>query len=165
MPFNPDAHEGNDFGLIPSGEYTAIIEGAEMKDTRAGNGAYLSLTFQIVGPTHAGRKIWNNLNLDNPNPKAVAIAENDLADICRATGVTSLPDWPGYLAKNGGCCVYDASPLANKQLIIEVGVEIRKDNGEEQNKIKKYIPAGAKSPKDQQADKAKAAVTDEDLPF
>lgn len=87
--FNADEHEpgGNNFEPMPKGWYTAMITESESKGTKAGDGTYLSLTFEIEDEAYKGRKVWANLNLDNPNPKAVEIAQRNLADICRAVGV------------------------------------------------------------------------------
>ena len=167
MPFNPNAHEPAQFDLIKPGDYTAIIEGAELRDTNKGTGQYLALTFQIVGNEAKGRKLWVNLNLDNPNPAAVAIAEKELGDICRAVQVNSLPDWVGFLAKNNGCLCYDPAPLANKPMVIRIGTEVRKDNGETVNRIKSYHPATNpnQGPPTATTGTVPAPDDDDDLPF
>ncbi len=80
------------FDLIPPAWYSAQIIESEMKSTNSGNGSYLQLTIEITGPSHAGRKVWARLNLDNPNPKAVEIANRDLSAICHATGKLAIND-------------------------------------------------------------------------
>jgi hypothetical protein len=75
------------FDLIPAGEYTAEIIASEEKRTQSGNGSYVALTWQICDGEFAKRRIWVNLNLDNPNSEAVAIARGELSAICRAVGV------------------------------------------------------------------------------
>ena len=131
-----------------------------MKDTNAGTGQYLALTFQIVSDVGKGRKLWVNLNIDNPNTTAVAIAESELADICRAAGVQSLPDWPTFVAKNPGCACYDVGPLENRPMTIKVGVEKRRDTGEDTNRIKAY-----KATATQTAPAAVQPPDEDDLPF
>jgi len=74
-----------DFGVLPAGEYTACITASEMKATQRGDGSYLSLEFTILGDgEYANRKLWENLNLDNPNQTTVQIAESNLGAICKA---------------------------------------------------------------------------------
>jgi hypothetical protein len=80
------------FDALPPGRYEAIISESEMKDTKAGTGQYLQLTFTVVGGQHEGRKLWSRLNLVNPNATAVSIAERELspsvtvsASLCRRT--------------------------------------------------------------------------------
>lgn len=80
------------FEPLPAGKYLAAIIGSEMKSTKAGNGAYLELTFQIIDGEYRGRRLWARLNLDNPNPSAVKIARAELAAICRAVGVLEPQD-------------------------------------------------------------------------
>tara|TARA_R110000796_G_scaffold188135_2_gene305052 strand:- start:1774 stop:2289 length:516 start_codon:yes stop_codon:yes gene_type:complete len=81
-----------DFQPIPAGWYTAKIAGAEIKDTKAGTGKYISLRLDITGPTHEGRVVFTNLNTRNPNPKAEEIARQQLGDIMRSIGLPKLKD-------------------------------------------------------------------------
>lgn len=123
--FNPNEHEpgGNNFEPMPKGWYQAMITESEEKDTRAGDGTYLSLTFEVDQEPFKGRKVWANLNLNNPNPKAVEIATRNLADICRATGVMA--------PKN-------SEELHYKPIAIYV---VQKEwNGETKNEIKGFRP-------------------------
>lgn len=78
------------FEPLESGWYIASITGAEEKATNAGTGSYLKLEFTIVSENGKGRKVWTNLNLNNPNPKAVEIAYQQLSAICHAVGVMQL---------------------------------------------------------------------------
>lgn len=80
------------FEPIPPGRYNVIITNSEIKDTKSGNGSYLKLTFQVQHETYHGRLIWSNLNLDNPNPKAVEIAQRELSALCRACGLDVIDD-------------------------------------------------------------------------
>lgn len=75
------------FEPIPDGEYTAVIVHSETKPTKRGDGEYLKLEFQIVGPRYENRIIWEQLNIWNPSAKAVEIAKGTLSAICRAVGV------------------------------------------------------------------------------
>jgi len=93
--FNADQlPEGDDkFDPIPPGWYTATIKEAESKETKSGNnGRYLSIRFDVVGPTHAGRVVYTNINYRNPNPKAEQIGLQQLGDIMRAIGLPNLTD-------------------------------------------------------------------------
>jgi len=81
-----------DYSPIPAGKYLAAITESEEKPTKAGTGAYLALTFQILEGEFQGRKLWARLNLQNPNPKAVQIAQAELSAICRAVNVLKPQD-------------------------------------------------------------------------
>jgi hypothetical protein len=77
---------------IPPGKYVVQIVASEWKATKAGTGQYLSMEIDILEGEHAGRKLWDLLNLENPNPKAVEIAEETLRDICHAQGKLGCDD-------------------------------------------------------------------------
>lgn len=81
-----------DFSPIPVGEYPMHIVDSEVKPTRAGTGHYAELTFEVLDGQYKGRRVWVRLNLDNPNPKAVEIAQRELSAICHATGKLQIND-------------------------------------------------------------------------
>lgn len=74
----------SDFEPIPQGEYQALISNSEMKDTAAGTGQYLKLEWTIQDQEYAGRKVFQNLNLVNPNKQAQNIAWAQFKEICAA---------------------------------------------------------------------------------
>jgi hypothetical protein len=131
-----------DYELIPPGEYEAIINSAEWKDTKAGTGRYLKLEFEFTRE-YEGRKIWENLNLENPNEKAVQIANAALSGICGAIGVDQLTD---------------TDQLLDKPMIIKVKIQKGKDGYDDQNRISKYSVAQDFIDVDEDID-------DSDLPF
>jgi len=114
------------FKPLPTGTYTAVISASEERKTQSGNGSYLRLTLQIVDGEHKGRQLFENLNLDNPNPQAVEIAQQTLSSICHAVGVMQ-PD--------------DSADLHDKPLTITVITRKRKDTGEDANAIKGFDSA------------------------
>lgn len=81
-----------DFSPIPTGDYTAQIIDSDLKPTKANTGHYLELTFEVTEGEFKGRRVWARLNLDNPNPKAVEIAQRDLSAICHAIGKLQVND-------------------------------------------------------------------------
>jgi len=82
----------NNFEPLPAGWYSATISQSELKDTKAGNGQYIKLRFDITGPTHQGRVVFGNLNIKNPNPKAEEIGRTELGNIMRAIGLAKVTD-------------------------------------------------------------------------
>ena len=92
--FNVDElPQGNgNFEPLPSGWYTGTISQAELKATKAGNGQYIKLRYDITGPTHQGRVVFGNLNIKNANPKAEEIGRQQLGDIMRAIGLAKVTD-------------------------------------------------------------------------
>lgn len=70
------------------GWYEARIVSSKYKKTISGKGAYLSLTFEFQesAGSQAGTVCWVNLNLENANPRTVAIARRQLDQIREAVG-------------------------------------------------------------------------------
>lgn len=127
VQIDPNAEPENNYGPIPAGEYEAKIQNSERKDTKKGDGWYLNLEFVVTGPTHAGRKIFEKLNLSNPSSKAVEIAKGTLSKICRTVGVLSPQD---------------SAELHDKPMRIKVAIEQSQDY-DPQNKITDYKPMSA----------------------
>jgi len=136
------------FEIIPGGDYVAVIVESEIKATRAGDGSYLALTFQILEGSAKGRKLWANLNLENKNPTAVNIAKAELSAICRAVGILTPKD---------------SAELHNKPLTLKVGVK-PDQNGEERNVIRAYKALSATSGQTVPAQSAKAVAPTEKAP-
>jgi hypothetical protein len=119
------------FDPIPAGKYVAVITQSEMKDTKAGTGSYLQLTFQIIEGEFKDRFLWARLNLNNPNATAVKIAQAELSAICRAVGVL-VPT--------------DSTDLHNLPLVLHVRCKKRPDTGEIANEIKGYARKESPTP-------------------
>lgn len=77
---------------IPAGPYIAAIKTSEFKATKNKNGHYLSVMFVVIEGPCKGRTVFANLNLDNPNPVAVEIANKELNSICDACGLKGVED-------------------------------------------------------------------------
>jgi hypothetical protein len=92
--FSVDALPVSDrnFEPLPAGWYTAVVNGAEIKATKAGTGQYIAVRYDITGPTHQGRVVFGNLNIKNPNPKAEEIGRQQLGELMRAIGLSTVQD-------------------------------------------------------------------------
>lgn len=114
---------------IPADWYKAMIVESEMKATSAGSGVYLMLTMQVLEGPYAGRKIFDRLNLNNPNPVAVEIAYKTLSSICHSVNQIQ---------------VQDSQQLHGKPLQVKVVVKPPKDGYDASNDVKGYkaIDAG-----------------------
>ena len=86
-----DSDKMGGFEPIPEQWYLAEIRKSEMKATKAKTGSYLTCQLVVLEGEYKGRYLFNLLNLDNPNPVAVEIAQKELATICEACGKPSLP--------------------------------------------------------------------------
>ena len=129
LNFNAAAVEPQQsFDALPPGRYEAIISASEMKDTKAGTGQYLQLTFDVVGGQYEGRKLWSRLNLVNPNATAVQIAERELSAICHCVGIL-VPE--------------ESEELHDALLVIDVIQELNPMSGQQTNRIKGYSQVSA----------------------
>ena len=77
---------------VPAGWYNVKIHGAELKNTKAGTGQYISVRYDVIGPTHQGRVVFGNINIKNPNPKAEEIGRQQLGDLMRSIGLARVTD-------------------------------------------------------------------------
>jgi hypothetical protein len=120
----------NNFEPLPAGWYTAVVNGAEIKNTKAGTGQYIAVRYDITGPTHQGRVVFGNLNIKNPNPKAEEIGRQQLGELMRAIGLTT---------------VQDTDQLIGGQLSIKLDVRESEQYGAS-NDVKGYKSNGAVAP-------------------
>jgi hypothetical protein len=85
--FDPSAHKGTDLEPVPPNWYlTQIIEvGGERAKTGS---TYLRTVFEILNGDHKGRRIFQNITLQNNNQQAVEIGARLLKDVYEAIGHT-----------------------------------------------------------------------------
>ena len=114
-----DASQGeqmSDRSALPPGEYLAAIAKSDVSDTKKGDGRKVDLEFEVLDGAHKGRRFWTTLNLWNPNPVAVEIAQRELNSICHAVGKLR---------------VADTEELHGIPMKVTLGIE--KDNAEERH--------------------------------
>ena len=80
------------YEVLPPGKYIVQIVGSEMRPTSNGLGQYLWLELDVLEGEHAGRKLFDRLNLVNANTQTVEIAQRTLSAICHATGKLQVTD-------------------------------------------------------------------------
>src|SRR5262245_43160445 len=87
--FDPSTHEGTrDFEPFPPGWYQAQIIENSVEYPQNRNGSYLLAVFEILNNGHEGRRIYQNVTLQNNNQQAVEIGQRLLKDIYDSVGVT-----------------------------------------------------------------------------
>lgn len=83
----------SDYAELPNGTYQLEIEASEVKPTSNGKGTILKVTNNVVAPEeYAGRKLFNNYNLENESAQAQEIGQKQFAALCRAIGVDGVDD-------------------------------------------------------------------------
>lgn len=140
-----DLPAGSGYKALPTGWYPCVIAKVEWRKTKSGQGRYLQLELKVIETHYTGRLIWDRLNLEHPNPEAVAFSRSTLADIMLALDLEELTD---------------SSQLVGKQ--IEVRAVYREPSGryDETNDVRGYRAFG------QQQGKAKREPQSYDnIPF
>lgn len=127
MSFDANTVEPSDRSALPAGDYTVMITASEWKDSKAG-AQYLALTLQVVDGPHKGRFLWDTLNLNHPKQYVLAIAQQTLSAICRATGHMAISD---------------SEELHNIPVVVRVAYIEAKNGFDEKNQIKQWKPAGS----------------------
>lgn len=118
------------FEPIPKGDYPAMMIESELKDTKAGDGQYLQVVWEIIDGENKGRRLFDRLNLKNKNDTTVKIAQGSLSAICHAVGILH----PKM-----------SEELHGKPCLVKVIIEERKDQpGTMKNEIKGYAAIGNK---------------------
>ena len=81
----------SNFEPLPAGWYTASISQAEVATTKSG-GQMIKLRWDILGPTHQGRVVFGNINIQNASPEAQRIGLEQLNQLLTAAGIVDLDD-------------------------------------------------------------------------
>ena len=126
-----DASQGeqmSDRSALPAGEYLAAIARSDVSDTKKGDGRKVDLEFEVLDGPHRGRRFWSMLNLWNPSPDSVEMAQRELNSICHAVGKLR---------------VTDTEELHGIPMLVKLGFQ--KDNAE-RNEPKGYKPAAGGAP-------------------
>ena len=87
-----DLPQSNSYEVLPAGWYEVAITGAELKATKNADGQYIKVRYDVTGPTHQGRVVFGNLNIQNASAKAEEIGRQQLGEIMRAIGLTRVQD-------------------------------------------------------------------------
>lgn len=77
---------------IPAGWYKAAVTESELAPTADGTGTRLKYEMTILEGPFKGRKVFDAFNIENKNPQAVEISQQQLSALCHATGVLRVQD-------------------------------------------------------------------------
>lgn len=117
----------DDFSTLPKGWYPVQITSANIVPTKAGTGKILKLELSIIGGEYAGRKIFDGINIQNPNDKAQEIGRKQLGGLLDAIGLVGERDVSKYVLRQ-----------------CKASVRVDEGNGDfgPSNKINRYAPIG-----------------------
>jgi hypothetical protein len=77
----------DEYSPLPAGAYPAVLVFSEVRDTKAGTGQYLYMEMEVIDGQFKGRKIFDRLNINNPNKTAENIGKKQLIKLMGALGV------------------------------------------------------------------------------
>ena len=80
------------FEILPAGEYEMMVMESEMKDTKAGDGRFLSCKCAVVSGPLSGKTAFANFTWANKSEKAVQIGKGQFSDLCKAVNVLKPRD-------------------------------------------------------------------------
>ena len=95
----PQGNTGS-YEVLPAGWYTATINAADVKQTKSGTGRYIAVRYDITGPTHQGRVVFSNLNIENANPEAEKLARQQLRALMESIGIAKLENTDQLIGSN-----------------------------------------------------------------
>ena len=149
---NAEPQEDNSYDVLPVGIYTAKVRKAEVKEAKTPGNFYINLQVEITGPTHAGRIVFDILNVQNANATAQDIGQRAFANLRAAIGVGEIDDTDELV--NG------------RDFEVSLGIEKDAQYGD-RNKIKYYkaLAGMAEMPKKAAAKKKPAAKDDNAPPW
>ena len=124
--FREIATTDSDYSVIPAGEYKTVIVGENDHETKAGDGKYVRIAFEITDGPCKGRRLWEIYNLWNKSPAAVEMSKKAFAKLIHATGKLDAVD----SAELVGCSVVVVTKLENNNM-----------TGQPVSRIKGYKPA------------------------
>src|SRR5215831_1514656 len=112
--FDPSTHKGtDDLKPIPPGWYQAQMVENSVEHAKNGNGTYLLAVFEILSSEHKGRRVYQNVTLQNLNQQAVEIGQRLLKDIYDSVGVTGP--------------TRDIRVMLFKPVMARIGIKVDKD--------------------------------------
>lgn len=117
----------NNFEVFPAGWYEMQIIESDVKKTKDETGKYVALSWEILGPSYAGRRVFSNVNIINKSQQAQEIGQRQLANVCAATGVGAIED---------------TEELHYKPCLGLVAIEPAKDGYEAKNIVKRWKEIG-----------------------
>lgn len=119
-----------DFAPIPAGEYNLLVEEAESKRTKNGEGQYIRLRLQVLDGKHKGRVLYHNITVQNTSDKAVEIGRKALIILSRCKGKP----------------LTDSAQLIGIAVRAKVKIRPAQNGYEEQNEVSAYLgPVGGDS--------------------
>lgn len=156
-----DVGEGN-FRALPPGIYNVVIVDSQLRETKAGNGKFLEITYQVIEGREVGQTVKDRINVMNPSETAQRIGLSQLKKICEAVG---------HKGQLGDSCQLHGKPMAIKVSIEEFESNSEKGKMLKSNRVENRMPrqsaatSAATSAPQQSAPGAQAATAPAPAPL
>lgn len=118
---------------VPAGVYLAHIIESDVVATKSG-GQMLKLTHEILDGPCKGRRVWSNINVQNPSAEAERIGQAQLSALCHAVNVLEI---------QGESSMLHMIPLRMRVSIRPAGPDKQGVPRDAQNEVKGYEAATA----------------------
>ena len=145
----------NEYDPVPPGDYMVVITDSDSRIQEMALQNTFVLTFQIIEGQSKGRLIWQNLSLNDPDPKWLGAAKRRLRAIynavCKPSGVndsSELYNIPHLVsleiepAKNG----YPAKPYQEMDAIQSDPIADRHSPASRGSRYSPAVPASSRTP-------------------
>lgn len=119
------------FDPLPPNKYSAMVTNTVIKDNSQNTGKCLKVEWLITGPTHVGRKIFQNINVRHSNAQTEQIGQQELAELKEAVGITGVMN--------------DSTELHNKPVTIKLKIRPARDKVEGKPELGQYEAENAVS--------------------
>jgi len=98
--FDPNSVEpADDFDVLPPGKYPVLIESADGRPTKNGQGFGVNLQFSILDGQFKGRKLFKWINIQHTSQKAQEIGQREFSALGKAIGLISITNTNQLLGK------------------------------------------------------------------
>ena len=121
-----DGTESGEFTPIAPGEYTMLMESAELKENSKGTGSYFAVKFQVLDGPYKGRLVFDNWTYQNQSEVAQNIGRGKITSLSKAVGFKE------------GQVVRDTNDLCNKPVIGVVKIQEGKGEYGDKNVIQAF---------------------------
>jgi hypothetical protein len=126
IDWNLDYNLDKKFSPLSEGIYGAKITSSEIKDTKAGDGSYISLQITLLGGKGVkGRKVFQMHMIKHPKPMVVNIGLRNLKDLAKSIGL----EYDN---------ITDTTDFHDKVVGVELGIESSEQYGDK-NVVKRYL--------------------------
>lgn len=125
----PDVED--DFQPMPAGDYELVADKWEKRTSKAGN-AMVQVEFQVLGPTHANRKLWEYFTLEG---NAVTVTARKIKSWRKSLGLST------DVSFNAGAL----DEMMNNPFQAKIKIEPGTNGYDDSNKIQDYLAKGSAS--------------------